>query len=187
MKRLIATLLCVIMAFVLSACDAAPSEMASAPEINEFGIYMTEAEFVSALSDALGETIEDDAYEWGYIIGGDSNDTITFETEDDHIEYIVVMCSGATEDKAASVGRATDIFAAAISIIYPDIDKESLADTLKQIRYEEEQNELSPKSHFYKDVYLTYYTTFGPLGLSLEDETVTQVRWKIQSISDYNK
>lgn len=193
MKRFIAALMCIIMVFTLTACSAeneggnSVAVKHNAPEIDEFGIYSTEEEFVSELSAALNKPLTQEDFVWGYCIDGNTAETISLWSTEDHLERIVVTVSDATENKPSSVKRATEIFKTVITILYPDVDPDELDDTLKEIRYEEEQNEYSPKAHFYKDVYITYSTNFGPNGLTLSDESVTEANWKIETISTYNK
>lgn len=181
MKRILSVILAaVVLASSLVGCS-------SAPTIDEYGIYMTEEEFVDAYSKELGTEISKKFF---YEIGGNTNETLSIDTidsDESSIQYIVIRVSGATEDKADSVKRSTELFKSVIKVLYPDTDMEELDNTLKEIRYIEEENEMSPKSHRFNDVYITFYTTYGPDGLMLTDTSVTEANWKLQVITDYNK
>lgn len=185
MKKILATFICEIVFLTATGCSK--SDNISAPNISEFGIEMSEEDLITAISEKSDQTIDKDEFGEKYLINGNSNDTIRLGVEEDKITHLTVSCSGATEDKANSVERASEYFKSVISVLYPDADSAEINDLLKQIRYEEADNDLSPKGHLFNDIYIIYYTSFGAKGLTFSNSKVTIAYWRIESIEYYNK
>lgn len=180
MKKLLAAFFCGVIFLTVTGCSR--SDNISAPNINEFGIEMSKEDFISAFSEKSGKTVNEEDIGFGYLINGNSDDRIDLETENGKITHLTVSCSGATEDKANLVERATDYFKPVISVLYPNTDSDEINDLLKQIRYDETENE-----HLFNDIYIMYYTSFGTSGLTLSDSKVTIVYWRIESKEYFNK
>ena len=188
MKKIFSIILCAAVVLV-SGCSKQDNNSANpAPVINEFGIEMSEKDFISAFSEKSGLTVNKEDIDFDdYIINGNSDDKIYLGTDGDKITHLLVSCTGATEDKANSVERVTDYFKSVILVLYPNSNSDEINDLLKKIRYEEAENDRSPKGYLFNDVYIMYYTSFGVSGLTFSNSDVTIAHWRIESIEYYNK
>ena len=105
MKRFIAALMCIIMVFTLTACGAeneggnSVAVKHNAPEIDEFGIYISEADFISTLN-SFGVECQEAILSSQYYIAGNEDNTITFYKDNDDISFISLTISDVTENKA---------------------------------------------------------------------------------------
>lgn len=190
MKKLLALLICGIAVLTATGCsksDDSNSSFVSTPEINEFGIQMSVEDLLSAFSEKSNQTIDKENPGSGYFVGGKPDDRIDMEMESNRISHLIVSCSGATEDKANTAERATDYFKSVLSILYPNTDSDEISNLLKQIRYDEAENDNPSKGYLFNDIYITYQTSFGASGLTLSNEKVTIVYWRIESIEFFNK